>query len=132
MFLRIDHVEIVPKDFERCISFYQEVLGFRLIQRQEVAAGPLREIAYLQLGDGVIEVMNYEAPAEAPAETTVGYRALALEVDSMEETVASLQEKGVAVTWGPMDIGGSIRAEITDPDGLVIELREWAENPWQA
>jgi len=38
--------------------------------------------------------------------------------------------KRYTVTWGPVDLGVSIRAEITDPDGLTIELREWKHKPW--
>lgn len=130
MFLRIDHVEIVASDFERSLAFYQDILGFRLVERMPLPEGPLKEIAYLQLGDGVIELMHFENPASAPARMSIGYRAMALEVESMEAAIAELREKGVAVTWGPMDLGGSIRAEITDPDGLAIELREWSKRPW--
>ena len=31
MFRRIDHVEILPSDFEKTMAFYQEVLEFRLV-----------------------------------------------------------------------------------------------------
>jgi len=31
----------------------------------------------------------------------------------------------VEITWGPITLGKSKRAEIKDPDGLSIELRQW-------
>lgn len=130
MFKRIDHVEIVPSDFARTMAFYQDVLGFRLVSRMAMQAGPLKEIAYLQLGDTVVELLHAENPAPAPAGMAVGYRAMALEVESMDAATAYLHDHGVDVTWGPMDIGDSIRAEVTDPDGLSIELREWRTKPW--
>ena len=130
MFTRIDHVEILPSDFERSMAFYQDVLEFRLVSRTPLPAGLLKEIAYLQLGDTVIELLHIENPAPIPASMTVGYRAIALEVESMEAATAYLRARGVFVTWGPLDTGLSIRAEITDPDGLVIELREWKHKPW--
>jgi catechol 2,3-dioxygenase-like lactoylglutathione lyase family enzyme len=130
VFTRIDHVEILPSDFEKSLAFYQEVLEFRLVSRTPVEAGPLKEIAYLQLGDTVIELLHVEEAAPPPAGFTVGYRAMALEVASMEEATAFLAERGVAVTWGPMDLGSCLRAEITDPDGLPLELREWKERLW--
>jgi catechol 2,3-dioxygenase-like lactoylglutathione lyase family enzyme len=129
MFTRIDHVEILPSDFTRALAFYQDVLEFRLVSRIPVQAGPLTEIAYLQLGDTVIELLYVANPAPAPG-MAVGYRAMALEVPSMDAAVAYLRDKGVAVTWGPMDIGDALRAEITDPDGLTIELREWKTRTW--
>lgn len=130
MFTRIDHVEILPGDFERSIAFYQDVLEFRLVSRMPVQAGPLKEIAYLQLGDTVIELLQMENPAPMSASVTIGYHAIALEVESMEAATSYLRARGVAVTWGPVDLGVSIRAEITDPDGLTIELREWKNKPW--
>jgi hypothetical protein len=48
----------------------------------------------------------------------------------MEAAITYLRDHGVYVTWGPIDLGISIRAEITDPDGLSIELREWRQKPW--
>jgi catechol 2,3-dioxygenase-like lactoylglutathione lyase family enzyme len=130
MFKRIDHVEILPSDFERSMAFYQDVLEFRLMSRMQVNAGPLKEIAFLQLGDTVIELLNMENPAPITTSMTVGYRAMALEVESMEAATNYLRDHGVAVTWGPLDMGVTIRAEITDPDGLIIELREWKHKPW--
>lgn len=56
---------------------------------------------------------------------TNGYRAIALEVESMEAATTYLRDHGIYVTFGPIDLGTSIHAEITDPDGLRIELREW-------
>ncbi len=130
MFKRIDHVEILPGDFDRSMAFYQDLLEFCLVSRMPVQAGPLKEIAYLQLGDTVIELLRMEDPAPLPSQMTVGYHAIALEVESMEAATTYLRDHGVAVTWGPVDLGISIRAEITDPDGLVIELREWKNKPW--
>jgi len=130
MFKRIDHVEILPGDFDRSMAFYQDVLGFRLVSRMSVQTGSLKEIAYLQLGDTVIELLHVKNPSPIPASMTVGYRAIALEVESMEAAITYLRDHGVYVTWGPIDLGTAIRAEITDPDGLTIELREWRQKPW--
>jgi catechol 2,3-dioxygenase-like lactoylglutathione lyase family enzyme len=129
MFKRIDHVEILPSDFERSMTFYKDILEFRLISRMPVNAGPLKEVAFLQLGDTVLELLHMENPAPMSSSMTVGYRAMALEVESMEAATTYLRDSGVAVSWGPVDLGVSIRAEITDPDGLTVELREWKHKP---
>lgn len=42
MFTRIDHVEILPGDFERSMAFYQDVLEFRLVSRMPLQAGQLK------------------------------------------------------------------------------------------
>lgn len=126
MFKRIDHVEIIPRDFEKAIGFYTEVLGFTVKQRLKVEAPPLEEVAYLGLGDTVLELMLVRDAARTPAEQwRMGYRMMALEVEDMDKAIAYLACKGVAVTWGPVLLGKSKRAEIQDPDGLAIELRQW-------
>ena len=126
MFKRIDHIEIIPGDFKRAIGFYTEVLGFTVKQRMKVEASPLEEVAYLSLGDTVLELMQVRNAVCAPTEPwRVGYRMMALEVEDMDKAIAYLAGKGVAVTWGPALLGKSKRAEIQDPDGLSIELRQW-------
>jgi glyoxylase I family protein len=126
MFKRIDHVEIIASDFEKSIGFYTEVLGFTMKQRLTVAAPPLEEIAYLGLGDTVLELMRVPEAACATTEPwSVGYRMMALEVEDMDRAVEYLAGKGVAITWGPVDLGNSKRAEIHDLDGFPIELRQW-------
>ena len=127
MFSRIDHVEIVPSNTERTLQFYQDILGFQIWQRQQVNMPPLQEVVYLKLGDTMLEILSVQDPQEpSPGQWQVGYRMMALEVKDMDEAVQYLQEQGVDPTWGPMDLGGTKRAEIKDPDGLAIELREWS------
>ena len=126
MFKRIDHVEIITLDFEKAIGFYTDILGFTMKQRMTVAAPPLEEIAYLSLGDTVLELMRVKdavSPPEIPWQT--GYRMMALEVEDMDQAVVHLAAKGVAITWGPVTLGRSKRAEIQDNDGNPIELSQW-------
>ena len=126
MFKRIDHVELIPADYERTMKFYIDILGFKLRDSYPVDAPPLAEVAYLTLGNTVVELMrvNGAVPASVKA-WQVGYHALALEVSDMEAAVKYLTGKGVPIAWGPVSLGKSKRAEIKDPDGLTIELRQW-------
>jgi glyoxylase I family protein len=126
MIKRIDHVEIVPRDFARSLAFYMDVLGFKEKMRQRIDRPPLAEIVFLALNDTMIELMDVSEPEPAPKTSYhEGYRMMALEVDDMDETIAYLRSKGIELTKGPMLTGRSKRAEIVDPDGLPIELRQW-------
>lgn len=125
MFKKIDHVEIVPTDIDRTMEFYVSVLGFRLRERFPVPAPPLKEIAYLELGGTVIELISVEKPAPHGKQWETGYRAVAIEVEDMDSAISYLKKKGIPITWGPASTGKSKRAEIQDPDGLTIELRQW-------
>ena len=126
MFKRIDHVEITPSNLQRSVEFYSNVLGFAFKSRHTVNAGPIQEIVYLTLGDTMLELLGMAGPvAVRPEPQAVGYRMMALEVEDMGKAIAHLRSKGVPIAREPMDVGGSKRAEIQDPDGLRIELRQW-------
>ena len=130
VFKRIDHVEIVTSRPERTVDFYTGTLGFTVKARQRVERSHLgvpMNLVYLDLGGTVVELISYEgASLEAPpAGERLGYRMMALEVDDMEKTVNELAAKGVEVVWGPIVRETYARAEIEDPNGFRIELRQW-------
>ncbi len=126
MFKRIDHVEIVPIDLKRSLNFYTEVLGFNLEKRQKVDISPLKQYLFLRLGDTRLELLEVDDAATMPGKIwQTGYRMMAIEVENMDKTIEYLRSKGVKPCWGPVNLGGPKRAEIKDPDGLHIELRQW-------
>lgn len=127
MFKRIDHIEIVPQDMGKTLDFYTNVLEFKLKQRQPGRPGsPWKEIVYLTLNDTMLEVLDpVSAEPISPAPEQVGYRMMALEVDDMDKAVEYLKGKGVELSRPAMQLGKSRRAEIKDPNGLSIEIRQW-------
>lgn len=128
MFRRIDHVELVTADAERAVRFYTEVLGFRVRARDSVPSplGAL-ELVYLDLGGTTLELMSYPDATLAPAllGDRLGYRMMALEVSDMDAALAELSKRGIQPSWGPKKRPAYARAEIRDPDGNGIELRQW-------
>ena len=125
MFKRIDHVEITSGNLERSIRFYKEVFGFVLKERIKPSSPEIEEIAFLTLGDTMLELLAIKNSAPAPKGPQVGFRMMAIEVDDMDRAIEYLKGKGVGVSRGPVTLGASKRAEIKDPDGLSIELRQW-------
>jgi glyoxylase I family protein len=131
MFKRIDHVEVVTDQPERTIQFYTEVLSFKVRSCQRIERSTLGvplNLVYLELGGTTVELITYEGAVLAPAPSGdhLGYNLIALEVEDMEEAVTFLKSKGVEIVWGPLVREGLYaRAEITDPNGYHIELRQW-------
>ena len=124
MFKRIDHIELVTADEERALRFYTGVLGFELRSRLEI---PDLKLAYLDLGGTTVELMTFTQIQPAPRSEgeRLGWRMMALEVEDMQAALAALAAKGVACSWGPLQRPSYARAEIRDPDGNAIELRQW-------
>jgi glyoxylase I family protein len=130
MFKRIDHIEIVTDRPQETEAFYTEILGFRVKRRDHISrpggAGALN-LCYLDLGGTTVELIAYDGVSLAPAPQTehLGYRMMALEVDDMTQAAEYLNEKGVDIVWGPVVRDTYVRAEICDPNGFHIELRQW-------
>ena len=125
MFKKIDHVEITPSDLERTIRFFTEVFGFTVKMRKKVDSPPLEEVAFLELGGTVLELVSVKNPSPPSGVPQVGYRMMAIEVEDMDKAIEYLKGKGVEISMPPVNLGPSKRAEIKDPDGLTIELRQW-------
>ncbi|HUH01364.1 MAG TPA: VOC family protein [Kofleriaceae bacterium] len=120
-----NHVGIRVAERARAVAFYRH-LGF-----EEVAyhRGPkvsiLRNPAGLELN---LIVNAIAAPAnilmDVP-EKHPGYTHASLRVASIEDTVAALGRLGIAITEGPIELGGvAIAVFIRDPDHNVIELAQ--------
>jgi glyoxylase I family protein len=129
MFKRIDHIELLTAQPERAVDFYTRVLGFRVRSSDrvpETPMGPL-ELVYLDLGGTTVELMCYPEKRLSPRENqeSLGYRMMALEVEDMDRALAQLKAQGVEASWGPVKRPSYARAEIRDPDGNAIELRQW-------
>ena len=121
MFKRIDHVAIHVADLDRSIQFYERHFGFKRYFQH--AAGSGAQIAYLKLGDTVLELTHHSDGAMR------GFH-FCLETDSFDHTVAKLQEDGVKLIRAPHETAareprenGWRRVVFGGPDGEQIELR---------
>ena len=137
LFKKIDHVEIVTDQPERTERFYTDVLGFTVKLRDRIERSGLGvpiDLVYLDLGGTVVELILYEGASvdPAPPKEHLGYRMIALEVDDMQKAAAYLRTKGVDIVWGPRVRETYSRAEICDPNGYHIELRQWFPGSDQA
>ena len=123
---RIHHIAIICSDYETSRRFYTEVLVLEVVsehyreQRQSYKADCALHGTY------VIELFSFpNPPARLSFPEAAGLRHLAFEVDSIEEAVRELEEKGVAHEPIRTDeYTGRRFLFFCDPDGLPIELYE--------
>jgi len=121
MFKRVDHVALHVSDLERSVKFYERHFGFKHYFQH--AAGSGLQIAYLKLGDTVLELTHHSDGAMR------GFH-FCLETDSFNETVERLQQDGVKLVRAPHETAareprenGWRRVVFAGPDGEQIELR---------
>lgn len=125
MFERIHHIAIIGKDYEASRHFYVDLLGFSVIRENYRRDRGDYKID-LACGQQEIELFIIkDAPGRASYPEALGLRHLAFQVDSVEETVRRLQEKGIHTEPVRLDdYTGKKMTFFQDPDGLPLEIHE--------
>ena len=123
--MRILHTMIRVGNLDRSIAFYTEVLGMKLLRRQDYPEGrfTLAFIGYCEESEGaVLELThNWDTPSY---DLGNGFGHVALGVDDAYAACAEIKACGGKVTReaGPMKHGTTVIAFVEDPDGYKVEL----------
>lgn len=120
MELGFHHVGVYCRDIEESVSFYEDVLGCRLLFKADAMEGdkPLK-MAWVKGAGTVFELLECEdkATCDAAAQTN---NHLALRVSDMDVFVAHLGEKGVAIEAGPFDPPMEFDRPLSEEDSDVF------------
>jgi len=125
---RIDHLVIAVKDLDAAIATYTETLGLEKVREGEVPTLGIRN-AFLKLGDAELELA-----APLSDDTPVGkflqghgegLYLLALEVDSLDEAIATFEAQGARVNAAEGS-DGQRRAFVSPraTHGVLLQLLE--------
>jgi len=117
------HTRMRVSDMEQTIAFYTGVLGLEVLERKTSPRGS--HLAFLQVpnSDELIELTSF--PPSGPVKVQEDLVHLAFQVESLDETIASLTANGVKITDGPTQTASGSRFLFIDaPDGYEIELIE--------
>jgi lactoylglutathione lyase len=105
---------------EESLHFYRDVVGLPLIRR--FPAGPGAEIAFLGDGETKLELIFYAAQPTGGVGPDISW---GFEVDSLDDCMAALKEKGIPVIRGPIQPNPHARfIFVKDPNGLNIQFVE--------
>jgi lactoylglutathione lyase len=123
--MRILHTMLRVGNLERSLAFYQDVLGMRLLRRNDYPEGRFT-LAFVGYGDekdeAVLELThNWDTDHY---ELGTGYGHIAVEVDDAYQACDLVRQRGGKVTReaGPMKHGTTVIAFVEDPDGYKIEF----------
>ena len=122
---KVHHVAVIGSDYKRSRHFYADILGFQVLRevyREERDDWMLN----LKLDDLEIELFIMKDHPKRPSyPEAYGLRHLAFRVDSVEDTVRELNEKGVQTEPIRLDTyTGEKMTFFSDPDGLPLEIHE--------
>jgi catechol 2,3-dioxygenase-like lactoylglutathione lyase family enzyme len=143
MVIGADHFGIQVRDVERSAAFYQQHLGFELVDRWSMSEPYVQrvvgyhpdvtlEIALLTIpgSDVFLEILEYRGVSKEavdPATANPGTAHFCLFVDGLDDLHARLQAAGVEFVSEPEtpSVGpnkGGRLVYMKDPDGIRVEL----------
>jgi len=126
--MKFNNVRLLVKDFAKCFKFYSEQLGLEPAWGDENSG-----YANFKVADGIeglaLFVSDWMAPSvgNADKELPVGFREKSLicfSVDNVDNTYATLKEKGVTFVNEPIDMPdwGMRMVHLRDPEDNLIEF----------
>lgn len=131
MIKKVDHIGIAVKSLEDAMPFYTEVLQLPLLAIEEVHSQQVK-VAFLQAGETKLELLE-----PMSADSTIakfiekrgeGIHHLALGVNSIEERIAEMKEKGIIMIDNvPRPGAGGADIAFMHPksaNGVLVELCE--------
>lgn len=123
--MRILHTMLRVVDLERSLAFYTEILGMRLLRRQDYPDGrfTLVFVGYGSEDDEAVLELTHNWDTEH-YELGTAYGHIALAVPDAAAACAQIKARGGKVVReaGPMKHGTTIIAFVEDPDGYKVEL----------
>jgi lactoylglutathione lyase len=125
--MRLLHTMLRVSDLEASLRFYCDVLGMKLLRRQDYPGGEFT-LAFVGYGDEASQTVIELTYNWGRTEYTLGdgFGHIAIGVDDIYTTCEQIKAKGGKVVRepGPMKHGSTVIAFVEDPDGYKIELIE--------
>ena len=123
--MRILHTMLRVGNLDRSLAFYTEVLGMRLLRKQDYPGGKftLAFVGYEDEANGAAIELTYNWDTDQ-YDLGNGYGHIALEVEDAYAACETIRSKGGRVVRdaGPMKHSTTVIAFVEDPDGYKIEL----------
>ena len=116
MFGKLGLVMIVVRDMERSVAFYRDVLGLKLLIRQD---------NWSQLDAGNIILGLHPEGEEVHVSPTSGM-SIGIYVDNMDKAVTEIRRRYGKIAIGPRTEPFGRWALVFDPDGYSVQIIEMA------
>ena len=123
--MRLLHTMLRVGDLDRSIAFYTDILGMKLLRRQDYPDGrfTLAFVGYQPESDGAVIELTHNWDT-THYDLGNGYGHIALGVPDAYAACDAIRAAGGKVVReaGPMKHGSTVIAFVDDPDGYKIEL----------
>lgn len=119
----IDHIELIVRDVDEFVDFYQK-LGFKLLARTSHHGGS----AELQLPGPNQPIFEIHTVG---GEENIGVNHIAFKVNNAQEAYNELSGKGISLEQAPhfVEVTGRTNVNLRDPDGWRLQLVDSERKP---
>lgn len=123
--VRVNHVGIYVKNLQESVDYYEKTLGMREgFTMKDKSGNPTTY--YIQ-----VDKNTFLELSQSNAERPVGINHVGFQTDNMNATAAELKKRGIMVPE-PTSVGsGAPHTSINDPNGVRLELLEFADGSMQ-
>ncbi|WP_045225859.1 lactoylglutathione lyase [Methyloterricola oryzae] len=125
--MRILHTMLRVGNLDRSIAFYTDVLGMRLLRREDYPEGSftLAFVGYQGEREGTVLELTHNWDTDH-YDLGSGFGHIAVEVENAQAACEKVRQLGGKVVReaGPMKHGRTVIAFVEDPDGYKIEFIE--------
>ena len=123
--LRVNHVGIYVKNMQESLDFYTKTLGMRegFVMRDR-NGNPTTH--YIQ-----VDKYTFLELSQATADRPAGMNHIGFQTDNINDTMAELKKRSVMVPDATSVGSGAPHTSINDPNGVRLEMREFAEGSMQ-
>ena len=123
----IHHICVNTPDINRSITFYRDLIGFKLLNKESCAFG---DYAMLRLNDSRLELIQPKNPDASSFGNSGSLTHFGLAVHGIDEVVDDLRAKGVEFLTDTIDdcdepMGGLRAISLLGPSGEAINLYEF-------
>jgi methylmalonyl-CoA/ethylmalonyl-CoA epimerase len=123
--LRVNHVGIYVKNMQDSLDFYTKTLGMRegFVMRDK-NGNPTTH--YIQ-----VDKYTFLELSQATADRPAGINHVGFQTENMSDTAAELKKRGIMVGDITSVGSGAPHTSITDPNGVRLEMLEFAPESMQ-
>jgi methylmalonyl-CoA epimerase len=129
MIKKIDHIAIVVKDIDAAIKSYEDMFGFKLVDKREFGGDSI--VANIVAGDITLELFQPVSPGSAFGtflkETGGGLHHISFLTDDIVKDIANIKAKGKKMQHNepiPLPDAKIAFVDASSADNVSIELAE--------